>query len=106
MIKHLLAGAALCAVSSVSFVPLAAAQESAVTIPQATGIFAQRSTLPFQAPDFTRITDAATSSRTCIAPRTRLGFMLPDEQALPAETEMPARSSCTSWLALATPGMA
>ena len=28
----------------------------------------------------------------------RLGFMLPDEQALPAETEMPARSSWTSWL--------
>ena len=32
--------------------------------------------------------------------------MLPEEQALPAETEIPARSSWTSWLALATPGIA
>src|SRR6185369_132956 len=57
-------------------------------------------------PKLTRITDAATSSGTPIAASTRLGFMLPDEQALPAETEMPARSSCTSWLALAAPGIA
>ena len=41
-----------------------------------------------------------------MAASTRLAFMLPDEQALPADTEMPARSSWTSWLALATPGMA
>ena len=47
----------------------------------------------------------ASSAGTPIAASTRLGFMLPDEQALPADTEMPARSSCTSWLALATPGM-
>ena len=41
-----------------------------------------------------------------MAASTRLGFMLPDEQALPADTEMPARSNCTSWLALGTPGIA
>src|SRR6476660_3668202 len=43
-------------------------------------------------PKLTRMTRTATSSGMPIAPRTRLGFMLPDEQALPAETETPARS--------------
>src|SRR5690242_2497566 len=57
-------------------------------------------------PKLTRMTDAAISSGTPIAASTRLGFMLPEEQALPADTEIPARSSCTSWLALAVPGMA
>ena len=38
----------------------------------------------------------AISGGTPIAARTRLGFMLPDEQALPAETAMPARSNWTS----------
>jgi hypothetical protein len=41
-----------------------------------------------------------------MASTTRLGFMLPDEQALPAETDIAARSNCTNWLALATPGIA
>ncbi len=41
-----------------------------------------------------------------MASSTRLGFMLPDEQALPADTAMPARSNWTNWLALATPGIA
>jgi hypothetical protein len=57
-------------------------------------------------PKLTRMAEAAMSGATTIAVSTRLGFMLPDEQALPAETEMPARSSCTNWLALATAGMA
>src|SRR6185369_6098784 len=57
-------------------------------------------------PKLTRIVHEAMSSGTPIAERTRLGFMLPEEQALPAETEIPARSSWTSWLALATPGIA
>src|SRR5437868_12607778 len=35
----------------------------------------------------------------------RLGFMLPDEQALPAEIEMPAESNRTSWAAALSPGM-
>src|ERR1700754_646097 len=47
-------------------------------------------------PKLTRMTEAAVSCGTPIAARTRLGFMLPDEQALPAETEIPARSSWTS----------
>src|SRR5204863_8233013 len=57
-------------------------------------------------PKLTRTTHSAISGATPMAARTRLCFMLPDEQALPAETEMPARSNWTSWLALGTPGMA
>src|SRR5918993_1680633 len=57
-------------------------------------------------PKLTRIAQLATSVGTPMASRTRLGFMLPDEQALPAEIAIPARSNCTSWLALATPGIA
>src|SRR5215218_5601421 len=57
-------------------------------------------------PRLTRITQLATSVGTPIASRTRLGFMLPDEQALPAEIAIPARPKCTSWFALATPGIA
>src|SRR6185369_678905 len=44
-------------------------------------------------PKLTRTTDTARASGTPIAPNTRLAFMLPDEQALPADTEMPARSN-------------
>jgi hypothetical protein len=47
-------------------------------------------------PKLTRMTVLATSGLKPMAPRTRLGLMLPDEQALPADTEMPARSSWTS----------
>src|SRR6476646_6787826 len=57
-------------------------------------------------PKLTRMTEEATPSGTCIEAKTRLGFMLPEEQALPADTEMPARSSCTSCAALAMPGIA
>ena len=57
-------------------------------------------------PKLTRMTVAAISVATPIASRTWLGFMLPDEQALPAETAIPARSNWTSWLALDRPGMA
>src|SRR5678816_3276429 len=42
-------------------------------------------------PKLTRITDDAISAGTPIASSTRLGFMLPEEQALPAETAMPVR---------------
>jgi peptidyl-dipeptidase Dcp len=61
MIKRLLAGAALgamltaCATVKDETVPAVA---TTTPIPQATGVFAQESTLPFHAPDFTRITDA------------------------------------------------
>src|SRR5689334_13868918 len=57
-------------------------------------------------PKLTRTTDVAISCAMPMADRTRLAFMLPDEQALPADTEIPARSSCTSWLELVTPGIA
>ncbi len=65
MIIRLLAGAALVAMLPVC---AAAAQENRVNAvnavsasaatPQATGVFAQKSALPFHAPDFTRIADA------------------------------------------------
>jgi hypothetical protein len=53
-----------------------------------------------------RMKQLPTSAGRPIASRTRLGFMLPDEQALPADTAIPARSNWTSWLELATPGIA
>src|SRR5438309_4112342 len=46
---------------------------------------------------------AATSRGTPIAASTALPFIAPDEQALPAETAMPARSNCTSNDALDPP---
>ena len=46
----------------------------------------------------------ATSCGTPIAASTTLPFIAPDEQALPAETAIPARSNCTSSDALAAPG--
>src|SRR5690348_17060964 len=49
---------------------------------------------------------AATSGGTSIAARTWLAFMAPDEQALPAETAIPARSNWTRSDALAAPGIA
>ena len=57
-------------------------------------------------PKLTRMVEPASSAETPIAASTWLGFMLPDEQALPADTEIQARSSCTSWLVLAMPGVA
>src|SRR4051812_42291722 len=47
-------------------------------------------------PKLTRITQAAISGAMFIAWSTRLAFMLPEEQALPAEIAMPARSKWTS----------
>jgi peptidyl-dipeptidase Dcp len=60
MLKQLLAGAALGALltACTTTTEEAAIATAAVTIPQGTGVFAQESTLPFHAPDFTRITDA------------------------------------------------
>src|SRR4029453_18538710 len=46
------------------------------------------------------------SGATPIAANTALSFILPDEQALPADTAMPARSNCTSNDALDAPGSA
>src|SRR5579864_4609120 len=46
----------------------------------------------------------AISAGTPIASRTALLFIAPDEQALPAETAIPARSNWTSSDALAAPG--
>src|SRR4028119_553370 len=51
------------------------------------------------------MTPRAASSLQPIAVRTWLVFWLPEEQALPAETAMPARSSCIIWAAPVTPGM-
>jgi hypothetical protein len=58
------------------------------------------------APKLTLMVEAATSGAIPMAASTWLGFIDPDEQALPALTEMPARSSWTSWLAELTPGIA
>ena len=41
----------------------------------------------------------AISGSSCIALRTWLSFIAPLEQALPAETAIPARSSCIIWAA-------
>src|SRR6187397_2119103 len=38
----------------------------------------------------------AMAGSTCITFKTRLSFIAPLEQALPADTAMPARSNCTS----------
>src|SRR5690242_6837968 len=57
-------------------------------------------------PKLTRMTLPASSAGTCITWSTRLAFMLPDEQALPAEIARPTRSNCANWLALATFGIA
>src|SRR5688572_17005838 len=57
-------------------------------------------------PKLTRITVDAISAGMPMASSARLGFMLPDEQALPADIAMPARSNWTNWLALTTPGIA
>lgn len=61
MIDRLLAGAALGAMLSACATvedASAPATASAAPVPQATGYFAQPSTLPFRAPDFTKIADA------------------------------------------------
>src|SRR5688500_12698484 len=58
MLKHLLAGAALGALlTGCATTEEAAIASAAVTVPQATGPFAQDSTLPFQTVDFAAIQD-------------------------------------------------
>src|SRR6476661_3515101 len=57
-----------------------------------------------EGPKLMRRKPSATSCRTPIAARTSLFFIFPDEQALPAETAMPARSNCTSIEAFDAPG--
>ena len=57
------------------------------------------------APKLTRIVASASSLATPIAARTWLDFIDPDEQALPALIEIPARSNWTSWLAALTPAL-
>ena len=56
-------------------------------------------------PKLTRITSRAATGSQPIAARTWLGLTLPEEQALPAETAMPARSKAMSCAAEGTPGM-
>ena len=51
-------------------------------------------------PKLTRMTAAGDLGRDAHRGEHALGFMLPDEQALPADTAIPARSSCTSASAL------
>src|SRR5205814_4320879 len=55
-------------------------------------------------PKLMRRKPLAISVGTAIAASTALCFIAPDEQALPAETAIPARSNCTSKEALAAPG--
>ena len=55
-------------------------------------------------PKLTRITSRAALSSQPIAASTWLGFMLPDEQALPAETAMPAMSNRISCAAAGDAG--
>ena len=57
------------------------------------------------APKLTRTTSRAAAGSQPIAARTWLGLTLPDEQALPAETAIPARSKAISCAAAGTPGM-
>ena len=52
-----------------------------------------------------RIVSRAAISSMPIAARTWLGFRLPDEQALPADTAMPAMSSRINCAAELTPGI-
>ena len=56
-------------------------------------------------PMLTRITSRGRRLVQPIAASTWLGFRLPDEQALPAETAMPAMSKRISCAAADTPGM-
>ena len=56
-------------------------------------------------PKLTRITSRASSSRQPMAVRTWLVLRLPEAQALPAETAIPARSSCIICAAPGTPGI-
>src|SRR5690606_11760300 len=59
MLTRLLAGAALGAMlTACTTMEDTAMPTAAAAIPQATGVFAAPSALPFGAPDFTRITDA------------------------------------------------
>src|SRR5688500_9085972 len=62
MLNRLLAGAALGALltacTTTEESPLPAAPQSLPALPQATGVFAGESTLPFKTPDFAAIQDA------------------------------------------------
>src|SRR5205085_10048867 len=57
-------------------------------------------------PKLTRIVAPAMSDGTCIATSTALPFIAPDEQALPIDTAIPARSNWTSSDAFEAPGRA
>ena len=56
-------------------------------------------------PKLTRITSSARASSQPIAFNTGLVLSVPDEQAAPADTEMPAMSKRISCTRAATPGM-
>ena len=57
-------------------------------------------------PRLTRIVDDAISTGTPIAAKTWLGPTLPDEQAAPALTITPSRSSAMTWVSADIPGIA
>ena len=57
-------------------------------------------------PRLTRIVDCANSGPSPIAASTWLGPTLPDEQAAPALTITPSRSSAMTWVSAGTPGIA
>src|SRR5690606_25962780 len=60
MLNRLLAGAALGALlTACTTTEEGTIQPAAITIPQATGVFAEESTLPFQTVDFSQIQDSA-----------------------------------------------
>src|SRR5258708_35981066 len=57
-------------------------------------------------PRLTRIVDPARSAPTPIAASTWLGPTLPEEQAAPALTMTPSRSSAMTWVSAGVPGHA
>src|SRR5690349_21626181 len=71
----------------------AALEEARSRMPRQAATNLSMSLLVLAGPKLTRMTVGAISAGTLIAASTRLGFMLPEEQALPADTAMPARSN-------------
>src|SRR5262249_34248045 len=61
------------------------------------------SSAAFFQPRLTRIAEAAISGATPMAARTFDGLSLPEEQAAPALTAIPARSRTITWVSAGTP---
>ncbi len=63
------------------------------------------SAAPLAQPRLTRIADPASASLAPMAPSTWEGATLPEEQAAPALTAIPARSRAMTWVSAASPGL-